>query len=332
MAARPSQAPKLPSFGVGAWSWGDRLFWGYDEKQDKDIRSGFEYVVRNGVKLVDTAELYGFGRSEELLGQFIRDTKADLTVATKYGPLPWKAGRADVVAACKGSLARLGSESIGLYQIHFPFAWGNEGMWDGLADCYDQGLVKAVGVSNYGTDGLRAVSKALSRRGVPLTSNQIQYSLLYRYPELNGMKEACDELGVQILAYSPICLGALAGKWSMDNLPNGPRLAVAQRLLNDPAYVDLLKLMRGIGAEKGSGVTPSQVAIAWCMAKGTTPIPGIRNLKQAADNLGATSFSLSAREVADLDAAAALVKAAPTPDINPMPRESLDTKQRLFEA
>ena len=110
--------------------------------------------MRGGVKLFDTAELYGPGRSEELLGQFIRETGADVQVATKFAALPWRLGRGDVVAACKDSLKRLGMEKIDLYQIHFPGAWKNEAYWDGLGDCYEQGLVRGVGVSNYGSEAI----------------------------------------------------------------------------------------------------------------------------------------------------------------------------------
>eukprot|EP00929_Paragymnodinium_shiwhaense_P008844 TRINITY_DN112811_c0_g1_i1.p1 TRINITY_DN112811_c0_g1~~TRINITY_DN112811_c0_g1_i1.p1 ORF type:complete len:455 (-),score=114.11 TRINITY_DN112811_c0_g1_i1:51-1415(-) len=340
--AQPPQAARaaasgsplaLPNFGVGAWAWGDRLFWGYDEKQDADIREAFEYLVGQGVKLLDTAELYGLGRSEELVGKFKKDMKADdLLVATKYGPLPWKAGRKDVVSSCKDSLKRLGTNSIDLYQIHFPFAWSNEAMWDGLADCYEQGLVKAVGVSNYGSSATRAIHKRLAERGIPLTSNQIQYSLLYRYPELNGMQETCDELGVKILAYSPIGLGALTGKWTAQSMPSGPREAIAKELLQDPAFGELLSLMRTIAAKRGEEGTTSQVAIAWCMAKGTIPIPGVRNLRQAKDNVRAISLNLTPQEVSDLDAAASRVTRAVKPDVNPMPKESIDTHQQFFEA
>jgi len=329
VAGQPLQ---LPNFGIGAWSWGDRLFWGYDDKQDADIRAGFQYCINNGVKLVDTAELYGPGRSEELLGKFVSDTGADVLVATKFGPLPWKAGRSDVVSSCKASLGRLGMSKIDLYQIHYPFAWGNEAIWDGLGDCYEQGLVKAVGVSNYGSSAVRAIHAKLAERGIPLTSNQIQYSLLYRYPELNGMKATCDELGVRVLAYSPLYLGALVGKWDATHLPSGPRQSIAEKLLQDPSYKELLDLMRKIAADRGPNATPSQVALAWCIGKGTIPIPGVRNVKQAQDNVQAMALTLTARELEDLDKAASAVKPPITPDTNPMPRQAIDSKQQFFEA
>lgn len=323
---------QLPNFGVGAWAWGDRLFWGYDEKQDSALRDAFDTCVKKGIKLFDTAEIYGPGRSEELLGRFIRETGSDVQVATKFAALPWKLSRSDVVSACKGSIDRLGMKQIDLYQIHFPSPWKNEDFWDGLGDCFEQGLVKGVGVSNYGSEALRGVHAALKSRGIPLSSNQVQYSLVYRYPELNGMKATCDELGVRLLAYSPLGLGSLTGKFSSDQLPSGPRRALAEKWIADPGFQELITLLRTVAATKGPTATPSQVALAWCMAKGTIPIPGVRTVRQAEDNAGAMAMRLTDSEVQQLDSAASKVAPVLTPDMNPMARESIDTKKRFFEA
>lgn len=334
--ARPQRlALQVPNFGVGAWAWGDRLFWGYNEKQDQELREGFDACIKGGVKLFDTAEIYGPGRSEELLGTFLRESGAkDVQVATKFAAFPWKLDRQDAVKACKGSLERLGMDSIDIYQIHFPSVWKNEVFWDGLGDCYEQGLVKAVGVSNYGSSAVRAISKTLGERGIPLTSNQIQYSLLYRYPELNGMKETCDELGVKILAYSPLALGALTGKWTPSTPPSGPRAAISDKLQKDAAWPGLLDAMKDVAQQHGPETTLSQVAIAWCIAKGTTPIPGVRNVRQAQDNIRATQLKLSANEVQALDSAAAKVSGFLSPEATPFNSlsRSMDTKQAMYEA
>jgi hypothetical protein len=173
----------LPPLGLGAWAWGDTLFWGYDKQKDSELREVFDFAVENNLAFFDTAELYGLGRSESLLGQFRDASKPDdaakVSIATKFAALPWRTKREDVVKACKASVKRLGGKPIDIYQIHFPNAWANANYWDGLADCYDAGLVRAVGVSNYGSDALRATHAALAKRGVPLATNQIQMSLLY---------------------------------------------------------------------------------------------------------------------------------------------------------
>ena len=150
-AAAAASPLKLPSFGVGAWAWGDSLFWKYEKKEDAALRDVFDYVVESGVTLFDTAEVYGLGRSETLLGQFAASNPkaANIQIATKFAALPWRTKPSDVLEAAKKSTDRLG-RPIDLYQIHFPNAWCNAQYWDGLADCVDRGLVKKAGVSNYG--------------------------------------------------------------------------------------------------------------------------------------------------------------------------------------
>lgn len=157
-----SASKRVPRIGIGAWAWGDSLFWQYDPAKDEELREVFDFTVDQGVKLVDTAEVYGFGRSESLIGKFANaNPKAkDIEVATKFAALPWRTKASDVVEAAKKSTDRLG-RPIDLYQIHFPNAWANAAYWDGLADCVDQGLVKAVGVSNYGVDAMRACNARL---------------------------------------------------------------------------------------------------------------------------------------------------------------------------
>ena len=145
-------------------------------------------------------QVYGLGRSEELIGKFARQNpKADsIEVATKFAALPWRTKPSDVVEAAKRSTERLG-RPIDLYQIHFPNAWCNAQYWDGLADCVDRGLVKKVGVSNYGVDAMRAASTRLQERGTRLASNQIQLSLLYPFALENGLVDACRELDAEVL-------------------------------------------------------------------------------------------------------------------------------------
>jgi pyridoxine 4-dehydrogenase len=105
-----------------------------------------------------------------------------------------------------------------LYQIHFPNAWSNEAYWDGLAMAFDKGLVKSVGVSNYGVDATRACHDALAKRGIQLASNLIQLSLLYQHPLDNGLKQVCDDLGIKVLSYSPLAFGMLGGNTHLEIL------------------------------------------------------------------------------------------------------------------
>eukprot|EP00978_Attheya_sp_CCMP212_P025936 scaffold84360_cov47-Attheya_sp.AAC.5 len=242
----------LPPLGLGAWAWGDSLFWGYDPKQDSELKEVFDYAVQQQTTaLFDTAEVYGFGRSETLLGQFRSpETSEKIQIATKFAAYPFRTKPSDVVKACEASVKRLGGEPIDLYQVHFPNAWSNAEYWEGLADAYDMGLVKAVGVSNYGADATRAAHAALAKRGIPLSTNQIQLSLLYKWPLENGLLDVCNELGVKVLAYSPLALGFLTGKYSATNLPTAARKSLGKKLFDTSNGEDaaaLTKLLDTMG-------------------------------------------------------------------------------------
>ena len=325
----------LPPIGLGAWAWGDSLFWGYDKKNDGDLAEVFEYAVNKELAFFDTAELYGIGRSEKLLGEFrgqYPKEKADkVQIASKFAALPFRTKAKDVVDACRKSVDRLGGEPIDLYQIHFPNAWNNADYWDGLAMAYEEGLVKAAGVSNYGKDALRACHKSLAERGIKLASNQIQFSLLYRYPMENGLLDTCKELDVKVLSYSPLALGFLTGKYSASNLPTGPRKKLGENLFQTGNLSGLLEAMAIVSANH-SGAPLSQVAINWCRAKGTIPIPGARSLKQARQNLEALDWNLSADEVRLLDEASAQVPAYIEADKSPFPKADINTGLVMFDS
>ena len=337
-----SSSLKLPPMGLGAWAWGDSVFWGYNPKQDGDLKQVFDYALSKDLAFFDTAELYGIGRSETLLGNFRSASgtidSEKVQIAAKFAALPFRTKAKDVVNACRASLKRLnpngGNKPIDLYQIHFPNAWSNEDYWDGLAECYEQGLVKSVGVSNYGVDAVRAVHSKLAERGIPLATNQIQLSLIYKYPIENGLLEACNDLGVEVLSYSPLALGFLTGKYDKDTRPKGPRQKIAETLFDGDAgdsFSDLIKVMRDVSENHG-GAPLSQVALNWTRAKGTIPIPGARSLKQAKQNLGALDWNLSEEEVRALDLVSSKVPAYISPDKSPFPKEDINTKLKMFDS
>jgi aryl-alcohol dehydrogenase-like predicted oxidoreductase len=173
-----------------------------------------------------------------------------------------------------------------------------------VSDAVEAGKIKAVGVSNYSAEQMRTAHAALARRGIPLASNQVQYSLVYRRPEVDGTLDACRELGITLMAYSPLGMGALTGKYSAQHraggffrriLPNFGRKAMEQLL-------PVLQLLREIGERHHK--TPSQVAIRWLIENPIVlPIPGAKNGRQAAENAGALSFSLTPEEVETLSKA-----------------------------
>lgn len=309
--------------GVGAWSWGDRLFWGYGrEYGEAEVQGAFQASIAAGVTLCDTAEVYGLGQSERLLGRFIREAGAPgqgadpgeprqgagdsvvrpeaPLVATKFLPLPWRLRRSDLVRALRGSLQRLGLERVDLYQLHFPLPLLTvDARMDALASAVEAGLARAVGVSNYGADDLRKAHRALARRGIPLASNQVQYSLAHRLPERDGVVEACRDLGVTVIAYSPLGMGALTGKYGVHRpLPGVRGRQYGRRRLE--AMQPLLDALDQLGAAHGGASAP-QVALNWLLCKGTVPIPGAKNAQQAQENAGALGWRLAPEEVARLD-------------------------------
>jgi len=289
-------------FGLGAWQWGDRLIWQYGQTHgDEDCRAAFEVSLEAGIRFVDTAEVYGSGRSERLLGQFLKETDQPVLVATKYFPFPWRFGKKSLIRALRGSLERIGVESADLYQVHQPYSLlPIENLIEAMAEAVKEGLTRTVGVSNYNqTQMLRAYS-ALSRKDVPLAANQVTYSLLNRSIEKDGLLARCKELGVRLIAYSPIEKGLLTGKYTTENPPAGVRGQRYGNLL--PKIGPLLKLMTEIGQEHG-GKSKAQVALNWCICKGTMPIPGAKNAKQAEENAGALGWKLTEEEVAKLEEA-----------------------------
>ncbi|HET7375563.1 MAG TPA: aldo/keto reductase, partial [Anaerolineae bacterium] len=182
----------------------------------------------------------------------------------------------------------------------FPIPVRSVETWaNGLADAIDAGLTRAVGVSNYGVDRTRRTVEALGKRDKVLASNQVEYSLLNRSIERSGLVDLCRKMDITIIAYSPMAKGLLSGKYTPDNPPPGTRGRRFNR-----AYLNkiqpLIELLREIGRAHG-GKTSSQVALNWCVCKGTVAIPGAKNVKQAQENAGALGWSLSADEISQLD-------------------------------
>jgi aryl-alcohol dehydrogenase-like predicted oxidoreductase len=299
----------IPPLGVGTWAWGDKGTWGmggYDTSLTEDsVAEAWDACVEAGVVLFDTAEVYGGGESERIIGRMIaRDptVRPRVVIATKFMPSPWKVNvRSALLSAARRSVERLGIEAIDLYQIHGPISLrSHSALAEALAAAHAEGLVKAVGVSNYSAKETKSMDAALRRHGLRLATNQVEFSLLRAMPERVGLLSTCSELDVVVLDYSPIGQGRLTGKYSAANPPPGRRTFSAHPMAQVDAVVSEL---RRVG-EAHDGRSPSQVALAWLIAKGTVPIPGAKNRAQALDNAGALGWRLSDGEMAALDALA----------------------------
>ena len=296
----------ITTVGVGTWAWGDRFFWGYGRSSydDSDIREAFDVSLENGTNWFDTAEVYGMGKSEGFLGKLIPSASKEVLVATKFFPFPWRVRKQAMLRSLKKSLKRLQLNRVDLYQIHTPLGWWSKPKYvSTLADAVKAGLTRAVGVSNFNTEKTKLANETLQAEGVPLASNQVEYSLFDRSIEKNGLLDYCLEHDITVIAYSPLAKGMATGKYGPENPPPGPRKRIypPEKLQQ---FQPLITLLKEIGAEHKK--TPAQVALNWTICKGTVPIPGAKNAKQAAENLGAMGWRLKPEEVVALDEASNL--------------------------
>lgn len=301
---------QVPRLGVGAMTWGDpsglarwtpaKLAYGGAHGFEEEKRA-LEVSVAAGVTLFDTAAMYSGGAAERRLGELARGK--EVLLATKFPPSPFS--RTDSLPqALEASLTRLGRSWVDLYQHHFPSPWVSiPKLMELMADAVETGQVKAIGVSNYSAQQMRIAHAALARRGIALASNQVEYSLLHRQPEVNGVLDACRELGVTLIAYQPLASGALTGKYGVGARPTGLRRFMGTfRGKGLAAIVPVVALLGEIGG--GYGKSPAQVALRWLIEnEWVLPIPGAKNGQQAADNAGALSFSLTPLEIEALNQA-----------------------------
>ncbi|HVO43342.1 MAG TPA: aldo/keto reductase [Aggregatilineales bacterium] len=302
---------KVPRLGVGAMTWGDakglarfhpaKIAYGSAHGFEEEKRA-LELSIEAGVNLFDTAAMYSGGASELRLGELARGK--DVLIASKF-PGGFSFRSEEFPKELEASLARLGRNTIDLYQHHFPARGVSiPKLMDQLADAVEAGKVKAVGVSNYSVEQMREAHAALAKRGIPLASNQVEYSLLHRQPETNGVLDACRELTITLIAYSPLAGGRLTGKYSAQNRPGGffRRILPQYNRRALDAMQPVIKLLREIGERYSK--TPSQVALRWLIENSIVlPIPGAKNGRQALENAETLKFSLTADEVEALSQA-----------------------------
>jgi aryl-alcohol dehydrogenase-like predicted oxidoreductase len=291
--------------GIGTWAWGDKLFWGYGKDYSQtELQQAFQAALDAGINFFDTAEVYGLGDSEKLLGQFMHQSDRPVQIATKFMPLPWRFSSQSVTDALTASLERLQQSTVALYQVHQPFDFfmGQKNLMNVLADEVKRGRIQAVGVSNYSASQMREAHQYLADRGIPLSVNQMQYSLLDRQIETNGVLDTARELHITILAYSPLAQGLLTGKYTIENdsKPVGAR-ALNPRFSRSglEKLTPVIRQLQDLGARYDK--TPAQVALNWLMAQGNViPIPGAKNEQQARQNAGALGWTMTPDEMAKL--------------------------------
>jgi aryl-alcohol dehydrogenase-like predicted oxidoreductase len=292
---------RMSVIGLGAWQFGSPE-WGWGSQfGPAEALAVVERARALGITLIDTAELYGRGESERLLGRALADPAARRSVVLASKVTPTWPTRERVAAAARGSLARLGTDRIELYQVHWPNPLvPQRSTMAGMRTLQSGGLIGQVGVSNYGLGRWRAAEAAL---GGPVVSNQVRYSLLTRRPERDLLPHAAAA-GRVVIAYSPLAQGVLAAKYTADTAPGGVRarnlLFSAENLRRAGPVLDALRELAG-----AHRATPAQVALAWVVSHpNVIAIPGARSVAQVEANAAAADLALAPDELAHLTGAA----------------------------
>jgi aryl-alcohol dehydrogenase-like predicted oxidoreductase len=285
---------RVSAIGLGTWQFGSSE-WGYGPVYAGKVAGDIvRRALELGVNLVDTAEVYGFGRSERIVGEAIRGRSQSVFLATKVFPLglpfmiPWRA---------RASAKRLGVDRIDLYQQHWPNPlFPPRAAMPRMRRLVEQGLVRHVGVSNFTLRGWLEAEEAL---GGPVLSNQVRFSLVHREPERDLVPWA-QEKGRIVMAYSPLGQGLLSGKYQNASPTNMRR---ARREFSAESRARLEPLIDALG-EIGvrHGATRAQVSLAWLIRKpNVVAIPGASSVKQLEENVAASEFELGEEEAARLD-------------------------------
>lgn len=297
---------QTPSIVLGTWSWGTGMAGGDQVFGNNlgvnELRAVFDEAMKNGLNLWDSAVVYGMGASEEVLAAFTKGcNREDVMISTKFTPQIADESADDPVATMlEGSLRRFGTDYIDMYWIHNP---ADVERWTPrLIPLVKSGKVRRVGVSNHNLAQIKRAEEILSAEGVHVSAVQNHFSLLYRSSEKAGILDYCKENGIDFWSYMVLEQGALSGKYDTQHpLPAGSQRGETYNPML-PQIEQLVEAMRGIGEKYG--VSPAQVALAWAIAKGTTPIIGVTKVSQVQDAAKTMRVQLTADEIARLEAVA----------------------------
>ena len=303
--------------GAGTWAWGNRFLWGYEpERDDPVIEATVAAAVAAGVRflivpipmeLAPTPDAVSacWGKPSPLCPLI----SARPHGGHQAGPFPWRWGRRGFDRGLAASRARLGGR-LDRVQLHWSTAryapWQEGPLLQGLGDLVEAGVVTELGISNMGPRRLRRWHGLLQQRGLRISSLQVQFSLRATEPLApGGVLEVCRELGIELIAYSPLALGLLSGRWSLDGpLPSGPRGSLFRRLL--PALKPLQALMAELAARHQ--ISQTALALSWCRSHGAMPIPGLRRVVQVDAVREALGCSLPDNDRRRLDEVVAMLK------------------------
>lgn len=296
---------KVPALGTGTnrWTLG---------KNDEAVFRTFRSLLDAGMNFFDTAEVYGVGKSESLLGACLRRDPRPVVIASKFAPYPWRLTRRQFMNALDGTLRRLGTQAVDLYYVHFPHPLlSPESLMDVMAQAVAAGKVRAVGVSNFSAGQMRRAAARLERYGIPLAANEVRYNLLHRQPETNGVLAACRELNVALVAYRPLERGRLRPMGAVSSTSKNRRMT-SEEVVRET--------LQTIAQQRGKSV--SQVALNWLLRRDehVIPIPGTTDANHAVDNAGTLTWQLKDDEFAAIDRASG--GPFQTVDVSPAVRHS----------
>ncbi|KAK5117422.1 hypothetical protein LTR85_008807 [Meristemomyces frigidus] len=289
---------------IGAWSWGDKATWHWDDSELPAVKEAWQICLKNGVNMIDTAQVYGSGESERICAELFQGLKReDYVIQTKWWVLPAESNnllkpRDAPLVKLKESLERLKVDCVDVYLVHGHIHPQSIAIVaKSLAECVDQGLTKAVGVANYDEGDMIKMKEELARYDVPLAINQCEYSLLRRIPETSGLLQACKQNGIIYQSYSSLAQGRLSGKYNSSNEP--PK---NYRFSSYPMkYIEpTLEVQKEIAEKRG--VSIASVALNYNLVHGIVPVVGIRKPEQAESNCQALGWRLSEEEISELDA------------------------------
>ncbi len=319
---------QVPAIGVGTMLWLPT-----NDQEKENYFEVYKTCLDYGINFFDTAEIYGNGKSERLLGEFLKRDGRKILISSKFAPpskmnpLTQKRKQVDksspkaLEEALNGSLERLGVSCIDLYLIHVPPKKGNiSDYMEIMAKAAHENKIKAIGVCNFSAKQIEEAEQTLEKYGLSLAVAMVGYNILRRYPETNGVFDVCEKYGISIIPYAPLAEGTLTGKYRNKKVPfmykmtsyfghlnitkeRNDHIPFIKRLLSCPRECDTKKMeplmieLDKIAQEHNK--TIAQVSINWLLTNPNVdviPIPGMRNVKQVKDNVGAIDWELSKEE------------------------------------
>lgn len=289
---------------IGAWSWGDTATWHWKPEELQGVKEAWKILHAGGVNYIDTAQAYGSGRSEEICGELVAGMpRESYIMQTKYYVVPdnvtniVKPTQAPVVFL-KESLERMKLAFVDVYMVHGHIHAGSiKQVAKGMAECVEQGLAKAIAVANYSKEDMLQMKDELAKYDIPLAINQVEFNLLRRLPELDGLLKACNENGIQLQSYSSLAQARLGGKYNVENQPPKTYRFSSYAMEDIKPTTDVVKKI----ADK-RGKSEAAIALNYNIGKNVIPVVGIRNVEQAKSNMEALGWRLTEEEYKELDA------------------------------